>query len=78
MKEIHSKMVDVVLLTQENGSTMLCRGGEDAVLNSWGRWPIVKAEMTGEKQLLQWFTINEQEYKMAEVFSTKKKKKKKH
>ena len=71
-------MVDVVRLTQENGSTMLCRGGEDAVLNSWSKWPIVKAEMTGEKQLLQWFTINEQEYKMAEVFSTKKKKKKKH
>ena len=59
MKEIHSKMVDVVRLTQENGSTMLCRGGEDAVLNSWDRWPIVKAEMTGEKQLLQWFTVDE-------------------
>ena len=29
--EIHSTMVDVVRLTQENGSTMLCRGGEDAV-----------------------------------------------
>ena len=71
-------MVGVVRLTQENGSTQLCRGGEDAVLNSWSKWPIVKAEMTGEKQLLQWFTINEQEYKMAEVFSTKKKKKKKH
>ena len=71
-------MVDVVLLTQENGSTMLCRGGEDAVERAWGLWPIVKAEMTGEKQLLQWFTINEQEYKMAAVFSTKKKKKKKH
>ena len=52
-------MVDVVRLTQENGSTMLCRGGEDAVLNSWSKWPIVKAEMTGEKQLLQWFSINE-------------------
>ena len=52
-------MVDVVRLTQENGSTQLCRGGEDAVLNSWSKWPIVKAEMTGEKQLLQWFSINE-------------------
>ena len=57
--EIHSTMVDVVRLTQENGSTMLCRGGEDAVLNSWGRWPIVKAEMIGEKQLLQWFYVDE-------------------
>ena len=52
-------MVDVVLLTQENGSTMLCRGGEDAVRNVWDKWPIVKAEMTGEKQLLQWFTVDE-------------------
>jgi len=57
--EIQSTMVDVVLLTQENGSTMLCRGGEDAVKNSWDRWPIVKAEMTGEKQLLQWIVADE-------------------
>ena len=59
MKEIYSTMVDVVRLTQENGSTMLCRGGEDAVERAWGLWPIVKGEMTGEKQLLQWFSINE-------------------
>ena len=59
MGEIETEMVDVVLLTQENGSTMLCRGGEDAVLNSWSKWPIVKAEMTGEKQLLQWIYVNE-------------------
>ena len=57
--EIHSTMVDVVRLTQENGSTMLCRGGENAVRNAWGKWPIVKAEFTGEKQLLQWFTVYE-------------------
>ena len=57
--EIHSTMVDVVRLTQENGSTMLCRGGENAVRNAWEKWPIVKAEFTGEKQLLQWFTIDE-------------------
>ena len=63
MKEIQSTMVDVVRLTQENGSTMLCRGGEDAVERAWGLWPIVKAEMTGEKQLLQWFSINEFEQK---------------
>ena len=53
MKEVQSTMVDVVRLTQENGSTMLCRGGEDAVKRAYGLWPIVKAEMTGEKQLLQ-------------------------
>ena len=57
--EIQSTMVDVVRLTQENGSTMLCRGGEDAVLNSWSKWPIVKAEMTGEKQLLQRIYVDE-------------------
>ena len=53
MDEIESTIVDVVRLTQENGSTILCRGGEDAVKRAWGLWPIVKAEMTGEKQLLQ-------------------------
>ena len=54
MKEVHSELVDVVLLTQENGSTMLCRGGEDAVRRFWELWPIVKAEFTGEKELMQW------------------------
>ena len=33
---------------------MLCRGGEEAVKRFWGSWPIVKAEFTGEKQLMQW------------------------
>ena len=61
MKELHSKMVDVVRLTQENGSTMLCRGGEDAVKSFWEKWPIVKAEKTGEKQLLQWIYADEEE-----------------
>ena len=59
MKEIHSELVDVVRLTQENGSTMLCRGGEDAVKRFWDTWPIVKAEMIGEKQLLQWMVIDD-------------------
>ena len=59
MGEIETEMVDVVLLTQENGSTMLCRGGEDAVKKAWGLWPIVKAEMTGEKQLLQWIYVDD-------------------
>ena len=59
MKEIHSEMVDVVRLTQENGSTMLCRGGEDAVKRFWDKWPIVKAEKTGEKELMQWIVVDE-------------------
>ena len=53
MKEVHSELVDVVLLTLEDGSTILCRGGEDAVKRWWNLWPVVKAEFTGEKQLLQ-------------------------
>ena len=57
--EIQSTMVDVVRLTQENGSTMLCRGGEDAVKRFWEKWPIVKAEKTGEKQLLQRMYVDE-------------------
>ena len=59
MGEIETTMVDVVRLTQENGSTMLCRGGEDAVKRAYGLWPIVKAEMTGEKQLLQRMCVDE-------------------
>ena len=34
-------------------------GGEDAVKRAWGLWPIVKAEMTGEKQLLQRMYVDE-------------------
>jgi len=59
MKEVHSQLVDVVLLTQENGSTMLCRGGGEAVRRFLNLWPIVKAEFTGEKQLLQSIDANE-------------------
>jgi len=59
LDKIESTIVDVVRLTQENGSTMLCRGGEDAVKRAWGLWPIVKAEMTGEKQLLQRMYVDE-------------------
>ena len=60
MKEVHSQLVDVVLLTQENGSTMLCRGGEDAVRRFWEIWPIVKAEFTGEKELMQWIEADDE------------------
>ena len=61
MKVVHSKLVDVVLLTHEDGSTMLCRGGEEAVRKFWNLWPIVKAEFTGEKQLLQWIYADEED-----------------
>ena len=59
MKEVHSQLVDVVLLTLEDGSTILCRGGEEAVKRWWNLWPVVKAEFTGEKQLLQWIYVDE-------------------
>jgi len=38
---------------------MLCRGGEEAVRRFLNLWPIVKAEFTGEKQLLQSIDANE-------------------
>ena len=60
MKEVHSQLVDVVLLTLEDGSTILCRGGEEAVKRWWNLWPIVKAEFTGEKQLLQSIDANDE------------------
>jgi len=59
MKEVHSQLVDVVLLTLEDGSTILCRGGEEAVKRWWNLWPVVKAEFTGEKQLLQTIDADE-------------------
>ena len=58
MKEVHSQLVDVVLLTFKDGSTTVCRGGEDAVRRFWDSRPIVKAEFTGEKQLLQWIVAD--------------------
>jgi len=58
MEEVHSQLVDVVLLTLEDGSTILCRGGEEAVKRWWNLWPVVKGEFTGEKQLLQWIEVD--------------------
>ena len=33
--------------------------GEAAVRNAWDKWPIVKAEKTGEKELMQWIVADE-------------------
>ena len=60
MKEVHSQLVDVVLLTLEDGSTILCRGGEEAVKRWWNLWPVVKAEFTGEKELMQWISADDE------------------
>ena len=46
--------VKVVELTLEDGSKMICRGGEEAVLNTWGKYPVVSARWTGEEETMQW------------------------
>ena len=46
--------VKVVELTLEDGSKILCRGGEEAVLRTWGKYPVVSARWTGEEQTMQW------------------------
>ena len=46
--------VKVVELTLEDGSKMLCRGGEEAVLRAWGIYPVVSARWTGEEETMQW------------------------
>ena len=33
---------------------MICRGGEEAVLNAWGKYPVVSARWTGEEETMQW------------------------
>ena len=46
--------VEVVELTLEDGSKMLCRGGEEAVLKTRGLYPVVSARWTGEEETMQW------------------------
>ena len=46
--------VKVVELTLEDGSKMLCRGGEESVFNTWGKYPVVSARWTGEEETMQW------------------------
>ena len=46
--------VKVVELTLEDGSKMICRGGEDAVERAWGTYPVVSARWTGEEETMQW------------------------
>ena len=46
--------VKVVELTLEDGSKMICRGGEEAVFNTWGKYPVVSARWTGEEEIMQW------------------------
>ena len=53
-QEMYVEKVKVVELTLEDGSKMLCRGGEDAVYRAWGTYPIVSARWTGEEETMQW------------------------
>ena len=58
--EMIIEKVKVVELTLEDGSKMLCRGGEDAVERAWGTYPVVSARWTGEEQTMQWISSNEE------------------
>ena len=51
MESVKEK-IKVVELTLEDGSKMLCRGGEDAVLRLWDLYPVVSTRQTGEEQEL--------------------------
>ena len=42
--------VKIVELTLKDGSKILCRGGEEAVLRTWGKYLIVSARWTGEEE----------------------------
>ena len=54
--------VKVVELTLEDGSKMICRGGEEAVLRQWGTYPVVSARWTGEEETMQWVPADEETY----------------
>ena len=58
--EMFIEKVKVVELTLEDGSKMLCRGGEDAVYRAWGSYPVVSARWTGEEETMQWIASNEE------------------
>ena len=46
--------VKVVELTLEDGTKILCRGGEEAVHRAWATYPVVSARQTGEVETMQW------------------------
>jgi hypothetical protein len=56
---MYTETVKVVELTLEDGSKMLCRGGEDAVFRAWNSYPVVSARWTGEEETMQWVEYNE-------------------
>ena len=54
MIEIFTELVKVVELTFKDGTKKLCRGGEDAVLRAWGKYPVVSARQLKEEETMQW------------------------
>ena len=56
---MYTVTVKVVELTLEDGSKMICRGGEEAVLRAWGTYPVVSARWTGEEETMQWIPEGE-------------------
>ena len=48
--DIVKEKIKVVELTLEDGSKMLCRAGEGAVLWLWDLYPVVSTKQTGEEQ----------------------------
>jgi|TARA_Y100000296_G_C5072344_1_gene205552 hypothetical protein len=51
---MYTEIVKVVELTLEDGSKILCRGGEESVQKAWNDYPVISAKWTGEEQLIQW------------------------
>ena len=56
---MYTETVKVVELTLEDGSKILCRGGEDAVRRAWNSYPVVSARWTGEEDTMQWIEYDE-------------------
>ena len=56
---MYTETVKVVELTLEDGSKMLCRGGEDSVRRAWNSYPVVSARWTGEEDTMQWIEYDE-------------------
>ena len=59
--EMFIEKVKVVELTLEDGSKMICRGGEESVLRTWGKYPVVSARWTGEEEIMQWIACDDRD-----------------
>ena len=54
-----TEKVKVVELTLEDGTKILCRGGEEAVARAWSTYPVISARQTGEVEIMQWASEEE-------------------